>query len=96
MIGFIGTSITNTLNCNNLSAHNQSIPYWTTSVFSSTVTDLVLMYESAISSTNGDSITNGLSFITRGEPKRDHHLQLFVYWSVTSAATGMRVWRAIA
>jgi hypothetical protein len=39
-----------------MTAHNQwllktrSIPYWTTSVFSSTVTDLVLIYESATSS----------------------------------------------
>jgi hypothetical protein len=39
-----------------ITAHNQwvlrtlSIPYWTTSVFSSTVTDLVLNYESVISS----------------------------------------------
>jgi hypothetical protein len=38
-----------------ITAHNQwlsqtrSIPYWTTSVFCSTVTDLVLIYESAIS-----------------------------------------------
>jgi hypothetical protein len=50
MIGFIGTSITITLNYN--SSHSQwlsktrSIPYWTTSVFSSIVTDLVLIYES--------------------------------------------------
>jgi hypothetical protein len=28
----------------------RSIPYWTTSVFSSTVTDLVLIYESVTSS----------------------------------------------
>jgi hypothetical protein len=39
-----------------VTAHNQwllktrSIPYWTTSVFSSTVTDLVLIYESITSS----------------------------------------------
>jgi hypothetical protein len=39
-----------------MTAHNQwlpktrSIPYWTTSVFSSTATDLVQIYESAISS----------------------------------------------
>jgi hypothetical protein len=39
-----------------IAAHNQwlpkarSIPYWTTSVFSSTATDLVLIYESATSS----------------------------------------------
>jgi hypothetical protein len=40
-----------------ITAHNQwlprtrSIPYWTASVFSSTVTDLVLIYESVTSST---------------------------------------------
>jgi hypothetical protein len=30
-----------------------------------------------------------LSFITRCEPTRDHHNQEFVYWSVSSVATGM-------
>jgi hypothetical protein len=52
MIGFIGTSIkTKTsftqlyqLAINDLSKTG-SIPYWTTSVFSSTATDLVLIYE---------------------------------------------------
>jgi hypothetical protein len=52
MIGFISTSITITINYN---AHNQwlsktrSIPYWTTSVFYSTMTDLVLIYKSVTS-----------------------------------------------
>jgi hypothetical protein len=47
MIGFIGTFT---------AAHNQwllttrSIPYWTTNIFSSTVTDSVLIYESVTSS----------------------------------------------
>jgi hypothetical protein len=94
-------------------AHNQwlsktcSVPYWTTSVFSSTVTDLVLIYESVTSSASVvrwlilhrwtlkwtiepiselsydwtkrfHELTNELSFITRGEPKRDHHLEMFV------------------
>jgi hypothetical protein len=53
MIGFTGTS----LQLQSITTvHNQwllktrSIPYWTTSVFSSTVTDLVLIYESVTSS----------------------------------------------
>jgi hypothetical protein len=47
-----------------ITAHNQwlpkicSIPSWTTSVFSSTVTDLVLIYESVTSSMNDESLTN--------------------------------------
>jgi hypothetical protein len=36
-----------------------------------------------------DEFTNELSFTTRGEPKRDHHNQQFVYWFVLSVATGM-------
>jgi hypothetical protein len=53
MIGFIGTYLQLQ---SNVTAHNQwlpktrSIPYWATSVFSSTVTDLVLIYESVTSS----------------------------------------------
>jgi hypothetical protein len=53
MIGFIGTSLQLQ---SIMTAHNQwlpktrSIPYWTTSVFSSTVTVLVLIYESVTSS----------------------------------------------
>jgi hypothetical protein len=49
MIGFIGTSLQSQ---SIIAAHNQwlsktrSIPYWTSSVFSSIVTDLVLIYES--------------------------------------------------
>jgi hypothetical protein len=53
MSGFIGTS----LQLQSIrTAHNhclsktRSIPYWTTSVFSSTLTDLVLIYESVSSS----------------------------------------------
>jgi hypothetical protein len=54
MIEFSGTFITISLSSLQSinRAHNQwrsktrSIPYWTTSVFSSTVTDLVLIYES--------------------------------------------------
>jgi hypothetical protein len=48
MVGFIDTYI--------ITPHNQwlsmtrSIPYWTTSAFPSTVTDLVLIYESVTSS----------------------------------------------
>jgi hypothetical protein len=74
----------------------RSIPYWTTSVFSSPVTDLVLIYESVTSSASIvrwlrlhswtinfsyewiNELTNELSLITRGESKRDHHLELFV------------------
>jgi hypothetical protein len=63
--GFIGTSLQLQ---SIITAHNQwlpktrSIPHWTTSVFSSTVTDLVLIYESVTSSTatalNDDCLTN--------------------------------------
>jgi hypothetical protein len=79
----------------------RSIPYWTTKVFSSAVTDLVLIYESVTYDslrTNDEwrmktdlrlsspelsygclnDFTNELSFITRGEPKRDHHLKQFI------------------
>jgi hypothetical protein len=54
MIGFIGTSVQLQLI---ITAHNQglskthSIPYWTTSVFSSAVIDLVLIYELVASCT---------------------------------------------
>jgi hypothetical protein len=57
MIGFIDTSITVSLNYSQLQQltindclKTRSSPYWTTSVFSSTVTDLVLIYESVTSS----------------------------------------------
>jgi hypothetical protein len=49
MVGFIGTYITVTTDY--IAAYNQwlpkarSIPYWTTSVVSSTATDLVPIYE---------------------------------------------------
>jgi hypothetical protein len=72
MIGFIGTSIKIIINCNSSRpiAKTRSIPYWTTSVFSSTVTDLVLIYESVTSSASAalwltlhswelNSLTNG-------------------------------------
>jgi hypothetical protein len=55
MIGFIGTSLQLQ---SIITAHNQwlpttrSIPYWTTNVFSFTVTDLVPIYESVTSSTS--------------------------------------------
>jgi hypothetical protein len=54
MIGFIGTSLQLQASItadNQLLSETCSIPYWTSSVFSSTVTDLVLIYESVISST---------------------------------------------
>jgi hypothetical protein len=51
MIGFIVTSITITINYNSSQSVTRSIPYWTTSVFSFTLTDLVLIcYESVTSS----------------------------------------------
>jgi hypothetical protein len=50
MIGIMGASITITINYNSSRSITRSIPYWTTSVFSSTVTDLVLVYESVTSS----------------------------------------------
>jgi hypothetical protein len=34
-------------------------------------------------------LTNELSFITQGEPTRDHYFEQFVYWSVSSVATGI-------
>jgi hypothetical protein len=46
MIGFIGTSITITIDYNS----SQSMPYWTTSVFFSAVTGPVLIYESVTTS----------------------------------------------
>jgi hypothetical protein len=48
-MGLIGTSITITTNYNSSNLwllKTRSIPYWTTSVFSSAVTHLVLIYES--------------------------------------------------
>jgi hypothetical protein len=47
MFGFIGTSVTITVNYNcsqSVVAKTRSTPYWTTGVFSSAVTDLVLVY----------------------------------------------------
>jgi hypothetical protein len=53
MIGFIGASLQFqpivTAHNQLLSNKTRSIPYWTTNVFSSTVTDLVLIYESLTS-----------------------------------------------
>jgi hypothetical protein len=87
MTRFAGTSITITTNYNRSNqwlSKTRSIPCWTTNVFSSTVTDLVLIYESVTSSASGIRwltlhswtlnysyewrLTNALSFITRGEP----------------------------
>jgi hypothetical protein len=53
MIGFIGDSLQlqSIITAHNrLMSKTRSIPYWTTSVFSSTVTDFVLIYESVTSS----------------------------------------------
>jgi hypothetical protein len=54
MIGYIDTFITITVICltapNECVSKTRSIPHWTTSAFSSTVTDLVLIYESVTSS----------------------------------------------
>jgi hypothetical protein len=56
MTEFTGIAITIALNYNQLyqltvnACLTRSIPYWTTSVFSSAVTDLVLSYESVTSS----------------------------------------------
>jgi hypothetical protein len=36
-----------------------------------------------------NELTNETSCITRGEPKRDHHNQQFMYWHVLSVARGM-------
>jgi hypothetical protein len=107
MIGFIGRfllkflSITINNNSSQSMSKTRSIRYWTTSVFSSTVTDLVLIYESVTSSASlvrwlilhswtltvwillrldewFNEFTNELSFVTRGEPKRERYLELFV------------------
>jgi hypothetical protein len=104
MIGFIDASLQLQPI---ITAHSQwlsktrSLPYWTTSVFSSPVSDLVLIYESVTSSASVvrwltlHSWTLSywallrrnhwnplrmipLSFITRGERTRDHHLEQFV------------------
>jgi hypothetical protein len=66
MIGFIDTTITITLNYNQWLSKTRSIPYWTTSVFSSTVTDLVLIYVS-VTSTNDLRITK-VEWRTKNEP----------------------------
>jgi hypothetical protein len=50
MTRFTGTSITITTGHSQWLSTTRSIPYWTTSVFSSTVTDLVVNYESVTSS----------------------------------------------
>jgi hypothetical protein len=52
MIGFIAVFFTIKISYNSSQsmAKTRSIPYWTTSVFTSTVTDLVLIYESITSS----------------------------------------------
>jgi hypothetical protein len=55
MIGFIGTYVTITTNYNNSQSmtKTRSIPYWTTSIFSTTMTDLAPIYESVTSSASG-------------------------------------------
>jgi hypothetical protein len=101
MIGFIGTSpiaITINYNSSQLMVKIRSIPYRTTSAFSSIATDLVLIYESITSSASFvrwetlhsrtlnycyeliNEFTYGLSSISRGELKTDHHLEFFVYY----------------
>jgi hypothetical protein len=75
MIGFTGTSIQSQPT---ITAHNpwlpktRSIPNWTTSVFSSTVTDLVLINKSATSSTttalNDDCLMNPLTTESLNSP----------------------------
>jgi hypothetical protein len=71
MIGFIGTSITIATNYNSSQSvtKTRSIPYWTTSVFSSAVTNhcslVELPYEIRII-----EFTNELSFISWGN-RRD-------------------------
>jgi hypothetical protein len=95
MTAFIGTSLQLQPI---ITAHNQwlfktrSIPYWTTSVFSSTVTDLVLIYESVTSSASVvlwltfhrwtlNSLTNeSLKSLTNAErrPTRQSSLSLMV------------------
>jgi hypothetical protein len=68
-IGFIGTSLqlrvqSTTTVYNPRLPTTRSIPYWTTSVFSSTVADLVLIYESATSTQtdlNDDCLVNFLA-----------------------------------
>jgi hypothetical protein len=53
MIGFVGTSLRLqpiTTTHNEWLPKTRSIPYWITSIISSTVTDFVLIYESVTSS----------------------------------------------
>jgi hypothetical protein len=98
MVGFIGTSITITISY--ITTHNQWLPktrpnpYLTTSVFSSSVTGFLLIYESVISSASvvrwltlhSWTLNYWTAFWTHecivsynwGEPKRDHHLEQFV------------------
>jgi hypothetical protein len=89
MIGFIGTSATITINYNSSQSttlKTRSIPYWTTNVFSSTVTDLVLIYKSVTSSTaialNDDCLKTELR-LTRSQVKVKVTLRLTVSQSVS-------------
>jgi hypothetical protein len=86
MNGFISTSLQLQ---SIIIAHNPqlpktpSFPYWTTGIFSSTVTNderRITATESSNSLTNQliNQFTNELSFITWGELTRNHHLEQFV------------------
>jgi hypothetical protein len=63
-------------------AHNQwlsktrSSPYWTTSVFSSTVTGLVLITSSTATASNYDCLKNELSLVLRPTVSRPVSLGL--------------------
>jgi hypothetical protein len=89
MIGFTDTSITITVNYNSSQSMTETCSsfYWTTSVFSSAVTDLVLIYEPATSASVVRRLIlhswalNSLLYL-RGEPNISHHVLQFLHYSV--------------
>jgi hypothetical protein len=106
MYEFIGTSLQLQ---SIITVHNawlyktRSIPYWTTSVFSSTVADLVLIYESVTSTAtalNDDCLTNDSvqsHIATEGQsvclswcraPAGAHHQMFLLVWKLLSCPCG--------
>jgi hypothetical protein len=93
MIGFLGPFITITINYNSSQsvAKTHSIPYWTTSVFSSTVTNderrtktscwrFLLPWKASVWWIFSSALV-WPPFIASGEPNRGHRLQGFHYCS---------------
>jgi hypothetical protein len=81
-------------------AKTRSIPYWTMSDrlgsdlrighFCSSAVRWLTLHSWTLNFSydmNPNEFTNELSFITRSEPKRDHHFELSLLLSVSSVAT---------